>query len=396
MSIITLLATSICQTLFEAGYTAYFAGGFVRDLLLGTASDEIDIATSAPPSAIQKLFPRTIPVGISFGVVIVVYEGVNFEVATFRRDHPYHDGRHPDGVDFSTPEKDALRRDFTINGMFYDPLSDSVYDYVGGQEDLKNRLIRAIGNPEARFTEDRLRMVRAVRFAARLGFTIDKGTEKAIQKLAATLFPSVSMERIWQEFCKMASYPHFDQALITLQRLGLLSIIFPNLQRVEIEQLVKRFSYFPLECPTIVYLLQLFPQATLEEHLELCDYLKTSNDEKKLVTFFSQPTPNELYEWAHFYAHPHSTLFIEVEAAKLDPPQRGQFLEEHEKRRKKLSKHIKRIEEKRPLVSSVLLREHGIKPGPRMGELLKQAEEIAINEDIHSAEEVLSFMQIGS
>jgi poly(A) polymerase len=148
------VATEICKTLLDHGYIAYFAGGWVRDLLLGRQTDEIDIATSAPPYIIQELFPKTIPVGIAFGVVIVVKEGINFEVTTFRKDHIYIDGRHPTGIDFSTPKKDAERRDFTINGMFYDPLTQTIYDYIGGQEDLKNGIIRAIGNAHERFLED--------------------------------------------------------------------------------------------------------------------------------------------------------------------------------------------------------------------------------------------------
>lgn len=391
-----LLATSICQTLFEAGYTAYFAGGWVRDLLLDQPSEEIDIATSAPPSIVQELFPKTIPVGIAFGVVIVVLDGINFEVTTFRKDHPYHDGRHPDGVDFSTPEKDALRRDFTINGMFFDPLSESIYDYVGGRDDLENKLIRAIGNPLQRFSEDRLRMIRAVRFSARLGFRIEESTEAAIKELASTLFPSVSMERIWQEFNKMAAYPRFDQAVIQLQQLNLLQTIFPQLKDAEIEKLVAPFPYFPPRCPAIVFLLQLFPDATLDERLALCDYLKTSNEEKKLVRFFTQSADlfnlpgTEACSWAHFYAHPDSELVIRVRAARIYPPERLVFLEEHEARRERLKHHIERVQKGRPLITSDMLKKEGIQPGKKMGLLLKKAEQIGINENIEDPVELLN------
>ncbi len=379
-----LLATSICQTLFEAGYVAYFAGGWVRDHLLGHPSDEIDIATSAPPHIIQELFPRTIPVGIAFGVVIVIHEGVNFEVATFRKDHPYHDGRHPDGVDFSTPEKDAVRRDFTINGMFFDPLNEFIYDYVDGRNDLEKGVIRAIGNPRERFLEDRLRMIRACRFSARLVFPIEEETEAAIKELASTLLPAVSMERIWQEFNKMAAYPHFDRALIQLNSLGLMEHIFPQLKGVDIEKRVSSFPYFPLDCPTIVYLLELFPDTPSE----LCEYLKATNEDKKLVTFFSKSAelfsqPGiENYQWAHFYAHPHSKLLIQVRAAKIHPPERLAFLEEHAVRQEQLKKHIKRIKTRTPLVTSAILEKEGIAPGKKMGVLLKKAEQIGVNENI--------------
>lgn len=388
MNLPLLLATSICQTLFEAGYIAYFAGGWVRDLLLEQSSDEIDIATSAPPEIIQKLFPKTIPVGIAFGVVIVVFEGLQFEVSTFRKDHPYQDGRHPNGVDFSTPEKDAERRDFTINGMFYDPLSESIYDYVEGREDLKKGVIRAIGNPVERFQEDRLRMIRAVRFSARFGFPIEKKTKEAIQAHASALFPAVSMERILQEFNKMAAKPHFDQALIQLKELGLLETIFPKLKNIDITKKVLSFPYFPLKCPTILYLLELFPESSLEERLALCDYLKTSNQDKKLVAFFTQS--NRLFDqpgteaqaWAKFYANPAASLVLAVRSAKIYPPERLLFLEEHEARRARLENHITRIRERRPLLTAAMLEKEGIKPGKKMGLLLQKGEAISINENI--------------
>lgn len=392
-----LLATSICQTLFESGYTAYFAGGWVRDLLLDRPSDEIDIATSAPPAVIQELFSKTIPVGIEFGVVIVVLEGINFEVTTFRKDHPYLDGRHPEGVDFSTPEKDAMRRDFTINGMFYDPLSEQIHDYVEGREDLERGIIRAIGKAEERFTEDRLRMLRAVRFSARFGFTIEEATQKAIRESAHSLLPAVSMERIWQEFTKMASYPHFDQALLELKRLYILETIFPQLKEVDIEKLVAPFPYFPLETPTIIYLLELFPHVSLEERLSLCDYLKVTNRDKKLASFFfhSLIPFRDHSEWAHFYAAPHAKLFLQVQAAKLLPPERLHFFNEHEKRERGLKRHIERIQKNHPLVTSALLKKHGIEAGKEMGVLLKKAEAYAINHDLHSAEEVLKVLLKG-
>jgi poly(A) polymerase len=399
---IKALAKDICKTLFDEGYTAYFAGGWVRDLLMGKETDEIDIATSAPPVVIQSLFPKTFPVGIAFGVIIVVVDGINFEVTTFRKDHAYCDGRHPEGVDFSTPKNDAQRRDFTINGMFYDPLSETVYDYVHGQEDLKKKIIRAIGNPAERFAEDRLRMVRSVRFAARLGFHISEETEAAIRAYAPSLFPSVSMERIWQELCKMAAHPHFDQALLMLHTYGLLQVIFPHLplSKKELESRVAAFPYFPLKAPAIVYILELFTNLALEQKLALGVYLKTSLQERKIVefftaahTFFKQLTI-ESVDWAHFYAHPLSELFLEVEAAKILPPQRAYFVSEHEKRQKSLEKHIARIKKKAPLVTSKHLHELGIAPGKQMGTLLKMAERIAINEDLHEPESVLKQLKL--
>lgn len=166
-------ATSVVQRLVDAGFTAYFAGGWVRDFLMQRPSDDIDIATSATVDEVQALFPKTVPVGVAFGILLVIEGGHPFEVATFRKDRGYTDGRRPTGIDPATPEEDAKRRDFTINGMFYDPLKKQLFDYVGGQQDIKNKLIRAIGNPHDRFLEDRLRMMRAVRYATRFDFPIE-------------------------------------------------------------------------------------------------------------------------------------------------------------------------------------------------------------------------------
>jgi poly(A) polymerase len=393
------LALQLVKTLFKAGFTAYFAGGWVRDWLLGKeSSEEIDIATSAPPHIIQQLFSKTVPVGLAFGVVIVVLEGKNFEVTTFRKDHPYADGRHPSAVDFSTAEKDAHRRDFTINGMFYDPLSATLLDYVGGQEDLKKRVIRAIGDPAARFAEDRLRMMRAVRFAARLGFRIEEETEKAIIRFASYLFPAVSIERIWQELNKMRATAHFDYALALMHRFGLLQTIFPqlaSLSREELTQKIASFPYFPLHCPTIAYLLELFPDMPLGERLLLCRYLKTTREDLHLTQFLTEASLFlkkpfiEKVEWAHFYAHPHSALFLQIQAAKLQPVERVPFVATHEERQRSLAPHIEHIQKRRPILTAAYLKEHGIAPGKEMGLLLKEAERIAVNENLTNPKALL-------
>ena len=248
-------AKAIVAKLTRAGYTAYFAGGWVRDYLMGHPSEDIDIATNASPAEIMDLFPHTILVGLAFGVVIVVIEGHQFEVATFRKDLHYIDGRHPQGIEMATPIEDALRRDFTINGMFYDPLEEVIHDFVHGQEDIRKGIIRTIGDPHERFFEDRLRMLRAFRFSARFAFAIDPETQEAIRENADKLFPAVAMERVWQEFNKMVAYPRFDQAIVEMHRLTLLDVIFPEIAGMHIKELrqrVKNFSHFPPNCPTIL------------------------------------------------------------------------------------------------------------------------------------------------
>lgn len=379
------LAKEIVQTLVKNGFTAYFAGGWVRDHLLGISSPEIDIATNAPPEKIQALFPKTVAVGISFGVIVVVFKGINFEVTTFRKDHPYLDGRHPTGVDFSTAQKDALRRDFTINGMFYDPLTEEIHDYVGGQEDLKKGVIRAIGDPEKRFQEDRLRMIRAVRFSARFGFPIIEETSQAIKRQASTLFPSVSVERIWQELTKMSHYPYFDRALLQLHALDLFQTFFPPISYERLKEQVACFPCFPLHTPLIVYILQLFPQ----QGVDLAKFFKTTTSDIRLAEFFLH-SPRDKREWVYFYAHPSSPLYLAVEEAKLSPVSREKFHMEHEQKRKELALHIERVAEKKPLVRADDLQKLGIAPGPQMGQLLREAEKIAIDEDLQTTQEVIA------
>ncbi len=199
------------QTLRQYGYEAYLAGGCVRDKLLRVEPKDFDVATSARAEEVQRFFPHTIPVGAQFGVVMVVHGQETCEVATFRLDGLYLDGRHPSSVSFSNAREDAVRRDFTINGMFYDPETEQVIDYVDGRADLAAGVIRAIGDPHARFSEDRLRMLRAIRLAARLGFIIESETFAAIQELAPTIV-EIAWERIGDEIIKILIEPSLERS----------------------------------------------------------------------------------------------------------------------------------------------------------------------------------------
>ena len=191
-------AISIIQRLHEAGYEAFLVGGCVRDELRGVDPEDYDISTSAQPEEVEELFAKTIGVGKSFGVMMVLESGKQFEVATFRADGDYEDGRRPKEVKFADAQTDAGRRDFTVNGLFLNPLTNKVYDWVGGETDLKSRMLRTIGDPSERFGEDHLRLLRAVRFAAQLDFQIDPMTFSAVQEHAAKVV-SVSAERIRDE-----------------------------------------------------------------------------------------------------------------------------------------------------------------------------------------------------
>lgn len=204
-------AVNIVRRLRAAGHSAFWVGGCVRDMLLGREPGDYDIATSARPEEIEALFKRTVAVGRKFGVIVVVEGKHQFQVATFRAEADYRDGRRPETVVFSDARADAVRRDFTINGLFYDPLAGKVHDWVGGEADLRARVIRTIGPPEERFAEDHLRLLRAVRFAARLGFDIEPKTFAAIQQLAPKI-RAISAERIRDELIKLFAPPELRSA----------------------------------------------------------------------------------------------------------------------------------------------------------------------------------------
>jgi poly(A) polymerase len=223
------IAEKITTTLQHAGFTAYFAGGCVRDALLGRTPKDYDVATDARPEEVEALFPKTLPLGKAFGVIAVIDSGITIEVATFREEVGTLDGRRPETVHFSAATEDAKRRDFTINGLFYDPATKTVLDYIGGREDLEKRVIRAIGDPHLRFQEDHLRMMRAVRFTHTLDFSLDEKTAEAIKQLAP-LLPRISAERIEMELSRiLVEARHPGDALRDLARLGLLEQIIPEM-----------------------------------------------------------------------------------------------------------------------------------------------------------------------
>ena len=228
------MARGVVARLRDAGHSAYFAGGWVRDRLLrgGSPRDEVDVATSARPGEVQALFPRTVAVGAQFGVIVVIEGDVRIEVATFRADDAYIDGRHPSAVRFTTAEEDAQRRDFTINGMFYDPIAEEVLDFVGGRKDLERRVVRAIGDPGQRFGEDKLRMIRGVRFAARLDFALDPSTADAIRKMAPEIH-QVSKERIGEELVKILTERKSQRGFELLSATGLLREILPEIEEMK-------------------------------------------------------------------------------------------------------------------------------------------------------------------
>jgi poly(A) polymerase len=226
-------AIEIVRRLREAGFQGYLVGGCVRDLVMGREPKDYDISTDARPDEVVKLFPDSLTVGAQFGVVIVPRPEGNVEVATFRSDGRYADGRHPTQVRYArTPEEDVRRRDFTLNGLLYDPLAERFLDYVGGQADIRARRIRTIGDPLERFQEDRLRMMRAVRFAARFAFALDAAARRAIRKLAP-LIQEVSAERVRDEILKILTEGQARRGFELLDEVGLLQEVLPEVKRMQ-------------------------------------------------------------------------------------------------------------------------------------------------------------------
>jgi poly(A) polymerase len=226
------VAREVAARLHQSGHIAYFAGGCVRDTVRGLTPKDYDIVTDARPETVQRLFPQTVAVGAHFGVIIVLENGFQFEVATFRSDEAYIDGRHPSAVHFSSPKEDAQRRDFTINGMFYDPVAEEVIDFVGGHADIDAKLVRAIGDPAQRFAEDRLRMLRAVRFATALNYEIDKTTWDALVTNAPSI-NQISAERIRDELVRIFLSPNRVRGWDLLDSSGLMRAILPELEAMK-------------------------------------------------------------------------------------------------------------------------------------------------------------------
>jgi len=227
----------IIKKLRKAGFSAYWAGGCVRDILLGIKPKDFDIVTSAKPDEIEKslknTLEKTIPIGKDFGVMMGVKNGHHFEIATFRSDSGYSDGRRPDAVTFTSAKEDAKRRDFTINGMFYDPVTDKILDFVGGQKDLKAKLIRFIGDPHERILEDHLRILRAIRFRNEFGFQYEPKTYTALHKHSRLVIDKVAKERVAVELNKMMMTPRAADSLEDMEDIGVLEIVLPEISNLK-------------------------------------------------------------------------------------------------------------------------------------------------------------------
>lgn len=413
-------ALSIVRQLRTAGYQALFAGGCVRDQLLGKIPKDYDVATSASPDQVMDLIGRnrTVPVGAAFGVVMVPgshpADGA-VEVATFRSDGHYLDGRRPSSVRFCSPAEDAQRRDFTINGMFFDPLENQVLDYVGGQTDLQQQVVRAIGDPVARFNEDKLRLLRAVRFTTTFGFRLDSATELALRN-ACHQITQVSVERIAQELRRMLAHPARAYACRLLQQTGLLAVILPELHTstdntnqtpADLKSQFAILQQLQAESPEAAWAILLQPLVRLAEPdrrrstVEIdavLRRLKMSNQEIADITWLvSHRTAltglsrQPLHFTKPLLAHPCSHLLLAVaeatNASHHNSPEDTRFA------RHFLNTHSPAQLDPPPLITGHDVADHGIPPGPRVRELLVSIRNAQLDQQVTCRETALKLLQ---
>lgn len=430
-----LFAEEVVLRLRKAGYEAYFAGGCVRDLVMGKTPKDFDVATSALPDQIRQIFPRTVEVGEAFNVILVLSEGedpVRIEVATFRKDIGIKDGRHPVHVEIASAREDVLRRDFTINGMLYDPQKKEILDWVGGQEDLKAKRLRAIGNPRERIDEDHLRMLRAVRFSARLQFSMEPDLWVAIQE-KAHLIKKISAERVFDELTRMLTHQNADKAFEMLADSGLLEHIIP--EALKMKGVPQPPEYHP-EGDVWVHTMLLLSQLDENSPKELA-WAALLHDIAKPQTFSHHPpdrirfhghaqlgaemskeilkrlkAPRRMTETVselvrdhlkfadvkkmkdstlkRFLRQPHFDLHLQLH--RIDCMASHQNLELYEFCRKKLSELKEEELRPPPLIRGQDLIDLGFKPGPLFKDILQSVETEQLEGRLHSFEEAKEFV----
>ena len=382
------VADEIAAVLRRHGHVALLAGGCVRDLLLGRTPKDYDVVTDATPDQVLALFRRTEKVGAQFGVVIVRLHGRMIEVATFRSDGDYHDGRHPDSIRFASAEEDARRRDFTINGMFLDPTDGRVIDYVGGQADLGARLIRAIGEPAQRFAEDHLRMLRAVRFAAALAFEITPDTQEAI-RCHAPRIRDISIERIQQELERILSNVHRRRGWELLAVCGLLDHVFPEAAWTapDVSDVAERLAPLPADADFMVALAVVLRRFTPTEAAQTCRRLRCSNEIERGVAWLLEKLPRGLAAGALELADV-KLLLADARCARLtllvEAECRGRL---HDRRpldvwRTRMAAIPPEAVAPPPLIGGDDLRALGIPEGPIYKQVLEAAYRAQLNEQI--------------
>jgi poly(A) polymerase len=426
-------ARRLVERLHEEGHVAYFAGGCVRDLVRGETPKDFDVATDARPEEVQKIFSRTYAVGAHFGVIVVLEDGFQFEIATFRSDGVYLDGRRPTEVHFSSAEEDAKRRDFTINGMFFDPKKNEVIDFVGGRADLQEKLVRAIGDPADRFAEDRLRLLRAVRFATVLGFAIEAATWTALQEHAAQI-NEISAERIREELVLIFLSPNRVRGWDLLDESGLLGAILPELEamkgcaqpeqfhpegdvfrhtRIMLKLLPKEVSV-PLVFSVLFHDVAKPRTATVDETgrirfnahdrigaemtEQIMERLRFSRAEidatvemvRQHMVFKDVPRMR-VAKLKRFMARP--TFAEELELHRVDCASSHQMLDNYDFLLRKQEEFANEPIIPPPLVRGDDLIAMGLKPGPKFGEILEAVETQQLEGGVRTREEALAWVK---
>lgn len=381
-------AMKVVTRLREKGHEAYFAGGYFRDRFLGRAPNDADVATSARAEEVMKLFTRSVPVGIQFGVVRVVFgQGdsvTNVEVATFREDLAYEDGRRPTGVKHATAREDAQRRDFTINGVFWDPIEEKTHDHVGGEDDLVKGVVRAIGDPDARFDEDKLRILRAPRFAGRLGFRLDEKTAASARRRVAEV-KQVSAERIRDELDKMLLDPNRARAFRLVRDLGLATVTLPGVGAETLDRAERVLAELPRQkLPRPLVWAALFFGTDPKVADELLTGLRASNADREEALRLLEDEPRiraigelRLAGQKRLLLRADAPLLLELARAvalattgDLEPLRAARL-----RREAFLAEAGSSALGAPPLLRGNDLRDLGLKPGPRFKELLQVAED---------------------
>lgn len=386
---------AIVRRLRQHGYEAYWAGGCVRDMLLKSVPADIDVATNARPEAIDKIFSRTRKVGAQFGVVLVRQGEYWIETATFRTDLNYKDGRRPEQVVFTTAEEDAKRRDFTINGLFYDPIDKCVIDYVGGQDDLDARVVRAIGDPSERFAEDHLRMLRAVRFATRLDFAIDPATADAIRKNADKI-TRISPERIREELDKMFTQPTRSKSLTIMSEMGLLDHLWPGADwpTDRVERAAKILAALGDEADLVLSLAALLRECSPDDAAQVGNNLRCSNEHiehiRWLLRHYNRLSKAEtlgLSDLKKLIAHERFDDLLTLHRAVCIA--KGYPLDANDAARRRRDAIPSEEVSPSPFITGLDLISLQLEPGPRFKEILDTLYDAQLNNELSSREQAL-------
>ncbi len=379
-----------------AGYRSLIAGGAVRDLLLGRDPHDLDIATNATPEQVEQIFDKTVMVGKEFGVSRVILQGQDVEVATFRKDGKYSDGRKPDSVEFCSEKEDALRRDFTINAMFYDLDNNEVIDFVGGQKDLMLKNLRTVGDPDRRFSEDKLRILRGVRFHAQLGFTIDPTTAEAIRKHSIQIH-QVSMERIRDEWQKTLLAGHSISGFQRTYDLGLWGPLFGN-WRLQVEEYKKLFSIPPSDADKAWILWFLVHcQESKEKLAETAVHWKLPKKLIQSMVYCLQSLSQlrniqnvEPVDLAIFLAKPNGRLAVEV----YQSLHQGRIKDSFFDKLKAAEEFFQQGKLPELLISGDDLIGFGVAPGPEIAKQLKTLYRIQLKEKISHKEDLMKKIKL--